>query len=196
VLQSGPCFSRRISVWSTQSLAEYWSPTGLMEHWKSVSLNDIPHFISQYIEWPASYPVDPVHLSVHESPFEEGLYTIWVYFRSEFKTTDCTILVSKYRLSLGSTSDASRPSCLQIFTTRVEGCANPTGDISYSGHTHIFDCVRRVQRVWALPELHAATNDTNNTVELRDVGDHVHVSTYSGALTYSTHKAIFVNYYL
>jgi hypothetical protein len=70
-----------------------------------------------------------------------------------------------------------------------------TCDISYSGHTEIFDSVDWVQRVLALSKLDGITNGSGHVINLPDQGDPVHVSAYSGALTYAMHYSIVINYY-
>jgi hypothetical protein len=184
-----------------QSLDEYWSPTDLMEQPKTVSLQDIPHCASEHIQWPSPYPAQPL-LSVHASPFQEGLYTIWVHFHSVGpELSDMPVLtVHKYRLSLSSGICASDLLCVRSFSIPIgRGCTN-IARISYSGHTQIYDCVARVQRVLALPELHGTTTSADDIIELPesepDSPNPVHISAYSGALTYSGYKTTLVNYYL
>lgn len=178
-----------------QSLDEYWSPADMGE-WKFISLKDIPHCVSEYIQWSSSYPARPV-LSVHASPFQEGLYTIWVHFHFTGPApSDMPVLtVYKYCLSLSSaTSDLL---CLRSFSAPVGRGYTDITHISYSGHTHIYDYVTGVHRVFALPELdRIITTGADDVIELPDSADQVHISTYSGALTYSTHEFILVDYYM
>lgn len=200
VIEPGPYFSScQMSVSAIQSLANYWTPTIMMNRCKSISLKDVAHSVSEHIRLPALY-VDPTfHLSVHESPFQEGSYTVWVYFHSDLATMGSPgfrVFSHKYRLSIGPKIGLS---CLRSFTPPGlvgTGYVNFTRDTSYSGYTEIFDAVKLVQRVLALPGPLEVTNDTVGVVELPGAGDYVHLSAYSGALTYSTRGAVFINYYL
>jgi hypothetical protein len=73
------------------------------------------------------------------------------------------------------------------------------GDISYAGHVAIFDYDgHRNQRILALMDLGGLTKEADATygnIDLQGSGDCMHISAYSGAVTYSTHDSIVVNYY-
>lgn len=191
----------RITVSSILSLAEHWSPTDLTEpRWKSLAITDLPQLVSDSIE---HHPARLVRLrmSAHVSPLCEDSYAIWVQVAPDlmYPTTLNISKFYKYTLSCPSTttSDPLRLS-LRSFASAERGYPI-FRDISYAGHIAIFDYERfRNRRVLALLDLDGITEAADATyghVDLPDTGDDVHISAYSGALTYSTHDSIVVNYY-
>ncbi|KIM84432.1 hypothetical protein PILCRDRAFT_6101 [Piloderma croceum F 1598] len=189
----------RISVIDIQSLAEYWMPIDSMEHWKSVAIQDILPLTSDIIHG-RCYHGPGFRLSAHESPLHEGLYVIWLFIPSRNMAlpdpTFCST-ICRYNLSCNPQGPGV-PNQLHLKSSmRTDTCYNVDRDISYAGHTEIFDYVRnRTQRVLSLPELHMIMNDNDGLVDLPDAGDHIHISAYSGALTYATHDSVVINYYL
>lgn len=147
-------------------------------------MEKIPH--------PADAGYLPLTMSVHESPLLEHDYAVWLSIYSSGTHSS----ICRYGLS---TSDGHLKVHLQsqIKVTGL-GCA-VQGEISFSGHTQLFDYVRdRTQRLISLEELEESVKDdggSGDVVELEDAGDHVHITAYSGALAYSTYKVVVVNYY-
>jgi hypothetical protein len=193
VIADEPSFAAaRFTVSSIHSLAEYWSPIDLMEQWKSVMLDDIPKLITEKFEHRLRR--DRLSMSAHASPFREGFYNLWISITEENISA-----IRKYTLSCPPAA-SKEPLHLSLRSfTRANRRYPIYGDISYSGHTEIFDIdLDRAQRVLALPELPEITEAADvkpGTVDLPDVGDIVHTSAYSGALTYCTPHSVVVNYY-
>lgn len=166
-----------------------------MQHWKSVAILDILPLTSDSIHC-RCYNGPGFRLSAHESPLHEGLYVIWLFIPSGNRalpdpTSYSTIC--RYNLSCNPQGPGV-PNQLHLKSSMRTDCYNVICDISYAGHTEIFH--NRTERVLSLPELHMVTNDNGGLVDLPDAGDHIHVSAYSGALTYSTHDSVVINYYL
>lgn len=169
-----------------------------MESWKFIPLGNIPHFASEHIQCPCLYPTLPL-MSVHASPLQEGLYTIWVHFHSSGpQVSDMPVLtVKKYLLSLNS---ATCPSEMLLLCMRSSSVPIGRGyvdirTITYAGHACIRDFGAQVQRILSVPELNMIDDDAD-VIELPGSGNDVHISAYSGALTYSMDESIVVNYYL
>lgn len=162
-------------------------------------MTDISHFISEYIQHPLLPHAVPF-MSIHASPFQEGLYKIWVHQVEVegLETNTRALTIGKYHLSLHPETCASkRLQFIRSFRGTVGRGYQYITHITYSGHTEIFDPQARVRRVFSLPELIMTTGDADdNVVELPDSEDYVHTSAYSGALTYPTSRSIVVNYYL
>jgi hypothetical protein len=195
-----PSSISRISVIDIQSLAEYWMPKDSIEHWKSVAILDILPLTSDSIHCPC-YSGPGFRLSAHESPLHAGMYVIWLCIPSGFTadhpdpTSSSTIC--RYGLSCNPKGPGVPYQLHLKSSAHTDTCYDVNRDISYAGHTEIFDYARnRTQRVLSLPELQTITNDNDGLVDLPDAGDHIHVSAYSGALTYATHDSVVINYYL
>ena len=176
-----------MKVWAIQSLAELWSTGDITDF---VQTRNISSLVEATIDLPASYSPRLLRLSIHDSPLCDDMSVIWVYVSSTRqdgshpKSFICKVIL--YR------SPSASPHLRLQSSTRVDGDYPVYRNISYSGHTEIFDSVNRVQRVLHLPEL---TNGSGHIIELPDQGDPVHVSAYSGALTYATHYSVVINYY-
>jgi hypothetical protein len=179
-----------MDVWAVQSFAEFWSPGHFIHQYRMVSTGHIPGLISATIQLPSCHAPRFIRLSAHSSPLREDLSVIWAYISSahqeglDYHTTTC-----KFSLIL---PPATPPQLHLRSSTCVEGnLKSPVyRDISYTGHTGIFDSARQVGRILAPVEPHGTTNGT-----LLGNGEPVHVSAYSGALTYATYDSIVVNYY-
>jgi hypothetical protein len=184
-----------MNVWTVESLTEFWCSVDFMEHCKAVPTKDVPRLLSDIIKLPSSHAPQFYRpkLSAYNSPLREDLFVIWAYIVStpaELSYPKSTIC--KFCLFL---PPAAPPQLHLRSSTCVEGKYPVFHDISYAGHAEVFDDINRIQRVLDLPELHRITNDRDGSIDLPDVGDFVHVSAYSGALTYATHYSVVVNYY-
>ena len=168
-----------------------------MDRWKSVRVLDILPLASESIEFPFPSRAGPC-ISAHESPLRQGLFVIWVYIllRSDSQRLPSTSITRKYLLSPNPTNNEPHQLKLQS-STFLQSAYSVIRHISYAGHIEFFDYSRnRTQRVLSLRELDRITDDSDGVVDLPDTGDHVHVSAYSGALTYATHRSVVINYYL
>jgi hypothetical protein len=181
-----------MDVWAIQSLAEFWSPGDFTGHYENYQTSDVPRLLQAAIQLPASHFPRFFRLSAHDSPLREDSSIIWVYISSQSRDLDCKSTICKFSLFL---PPSTSPQLRLRSSTCVEGEYEVFRDISYSGHTEIFDSTDRVQRVLALPELGGITNGSGHVIDLPDQGDPVHVSAYTGALTYATHYSVVVNYY-
>ena len=179
-----------MKVWAIQSLAELWS-TGDITHY--VRTRNVPCLVHATITLPASHSPQFICLSAHDSPLRDDLSVIWVYVSSARqngsypKSITCKFFLYQPPSTL--------PQLRLRSSTCVEGEYPVYHDISYAGHTEISDAVNWVQRILALPELPGITNDGGHIIDLPDQGDPVHLSAYSGALTYATQSSIVINYY-
>jgi hypothetical protein len=182
-----------MNVWTVESLTEFWCSVDFMEHCKAIPTWDIPPLLSDIIKLPSSHAprLFRSKLSAYNSPLREDLFVIWAYIVSG-EGSDRRSTICKFCLFLPS---AAPPQLHLRSSTCVEGKYLVFHDISYAGHTEVFDGINRIRRVLDLPELHRITNDRSGRIDLPDVGDFVHVSAYSGALTYATHYSVVVNYY-
>jgi len=170
-----------------------------MEQWKYVSILDILPLAFDNIECPPS-PYDEIRLSAHKSPVHEGLYVIWVCISSTSPSDSIqsTTTTLKYTLLL-LPNNPGAPYHLHLRSSiSVDPRHLVAHDISYAGHTELFYYFgnRTLLRVLSLPELHAITDDSDGMVDLPGSGGFIHLSAYSGALTYITDDSVVVNYYL
>jgi hypothetical protein len=183
-----------MDVWAVQSLAEFGfgSPGDFTHRYTTVQTNDVPRLLQATIQLPASHSPQFFRLSAHDSPLREDLSVIWAYISSACQGSDPKSTICKFSLF---TPPSTSPRLRLRSSTCVEGEYPVYRDISYSGHTEVFDSVDRVQRVLALPQLTGVPRGSGHIINLPDQGDPVHVSAYSGALTYATHYSVVVNYY-
>jgi hypothetical protein len=181
-----------MDVWAVQSLAEFWSPVHFPGQYENYQTSDVPRLLQATIQLPASHSPQIFRVSAHDSPLREDLSIIWVYISSTRLGLGHQCTICKFSLLV---PPLTSPQLRLRSSLCVEGEYLVHRDISYSGHTEIFDAFRRVQRVLALSELNGSTNGSGHVIDLPDQGDPVHVSVYSGALTYATHYSIVVNYY-
>ena len=188
-----------------------------------VSTKDVQPLVSETINTLETHNLRPHRLAVHECPVGDGdEYVIWVYCSPSSKESPpdggTRSFVYKYRLRLpsGSGEHGDRPSMQLLLVTSAKREWVVHSNISYAGHTGLFDWEGRHQRILALAELHltepaedvvkedhrgdddeAASMkiDHLERLELDGFGDCVDVSAYSGALTYSTKRDVVVKYY-
>lgn len=188
-----------IKVFSILSLEEYQSPPDPMELWKSIIFKDVPEVVFDKIEHCSSYDVR-FCMSSHASPLRNEFYNIWVSMGSPtdmFK--DGASAFCQYTLYCPLPA-SGEPAALSLRSLSFADKQYPTiRDISYAGHIEILD-LHQGHRVLALAELQRITeleagDATDDTVEIHGRGSHVHVSAYSGALTYCTPDSVIVNYY-
>lgn len=164
-------------VWNTDSFQPHWYRTDPVQLSHSVSIEDIPHLGSHTIDLHVPEGFSKIILSVHESPLREGSYIVWVW---TLHPRDSTLW--KFSLSLPSTSEQS---LLVQRSTSVIKDIGVDHMISYAGHsilwTRVIDCRGKF----------------GNEVELElpDCGNYVHLSAYSGAVTYSTKNSVVIQYH-
>jgi hypothetical protein len=124
----------------------------------------------------------------------------------------------KFRLRLpsGHAGHRDQPSMQLLLVTSAQREWPGEVDVTYAGHTEMFDWARQQRRILALAELHLTEQvedaakqdhrggddevtsmkiDNLEWLDLEDCGDYVHASAYSGALTYSTSREVIVKYY-
>ena len=188
-----PCASPgtcHMKVWAIQSLAGLWSTGDFTHDYQLFPTTNIPCMALATIDLPASYSPRVFRLSVHDSPLRGDLSVIWLYVSSARQdgSNPKSLICKVFLYRPPSTS----PQLQLRSSTCMDGECPVDRDISYAGHTEIFDSVDRVQRVLALPQL---ANGSGHIIDLPDQGDPVHVSAYSGALTYATHYSVVINYY-
>jgi len=126
-----------------------------------------------------------VHLGSHLSPLRHDSSTIWAVI-SAFSSTSDSRSVYKYRVSHGRPEPLSitpaRPP-VQIEQSHIpHGAYNIAYNISFPGFMNLVDRVLSPQGGMKAAELPAS-------------GHFVHMSAYSGALTYATWESILINYY-
>lgn len=191
-----------MSIYTTEYFAPLWFPND-PETEKSSNLAPITEaspLIIETIELESSYGIEiPLLLSAKESPVHENCYHIWTCIR--FRNLSGRFsLVHRYRFS----SRNSQPELIRRFTLEAQGQGSyrMVREVAFSGHTQVCEYRRnRTQRLLSLSELQenvnlrSKGNGDGDVVKLKGVGDFVHVSAYSGALTYSTRDSIVINYY-
>jgi hypothetical protein len=188
----------RITVSKIVSLADHWSPINAMDQWKSVALKDIPVLVSSKIESRPYYC--QFQMSAHASPICEDIYAIWVGIPIQDVPESAGLCVYKYTLSCPTNTSLELPKLsLQSIVSAPRPYSIDLFDISYAGHLALFDPRGyRTQRVLALRELDGLTKEADATYgnfDLRESGERIHISAYSGAVTYCTQQFIVVNYY-
>ncbi|KAJ7452650.1 hypothetical protein FB451DRAFT_1282771 [Mycena latifolia] len=120
---------------------------------------------------------------VHASPIRNGEYRIWLYNSYYLVNTQPYGSFWSYRLSIAP----GRPP-----QWHERPMAPSRGDayyvaMTYSGHVLLFTNSRSLIIRIAAPE--------SGEVDLAGHGQHVQVSPYSGAITYSTHNSIVIRYF-
>jgi hypothetical protein len=209
-----------IDVFSEQSLAELWSPGGLVATWNPVPPGDIPKVCSETIELSSSSArlLTDLRLSAHRSPLHEATYRIWMYALSFglHPGPVWTTIVAKFHLSLPPPPNlsASPNSSPHLHVQSIwRGGSNYRIDynVSYSGHIAGQDQDHRDHldnRVLMLSEVSRGEladsgywNDDNGNwdddrTDLPCKKASVHVSEYSGALTYPSDDKIVIKYYI
>ncbi|RDB28118.1 hypothetical protein Hypma_001468 [Hypsizygus marmoreus] len=129
-------------------------------------------------------------LSAHPSPLREDSSTLWVLTSSDQPKSS----FYKYRILHPKTG----PPSIELVATRDVNKAYPLSDeainVSYAGNVEIFRYSRQQEYFFSL-----ASNGDHTNIDLPDRGTYIHMSPYSGALTYVTEdvwdEKIFVNYY-
>ena len=193
-----------------------------------VSMKEVQSMVSETIDISETHSLRLHRLAVHECPMGDGdEYIIWVYCSSSSTESRCGEFspddgfrssVYKYRLRLPSGRGGNRdqPSLQLLLVTGAQREWPVHVDVSYAGHTEIFEWARLQHGILALAELHLADQrddlakqdhrddddeatsiktDNLERLELGGCGDYVHVSAYSGALTYSTYLEVVVDYF-
>jgi hypothetical protein len=191
----------RITVSSILSLADYWSPTNAMNQWKSVALKDIPFLVSSEIDSSPDPGRSSLRISAHASPLCEDMYAIWVYTVTQRIAKGVTSsTVYKYTLSCPSSTSLEPPKLSLQSTVLASRPYSILSHISYSGHVATSHNGYQVERVLALRDLGHYKREVDTMygkVGLRGLRDHwhLHISAYSGAVTYCTEQFIIVSYY-
>jgi hypothetical protein len=194
----------RIDVFTEQSLEEFWSPIGPEAARNIVVPGDISRICSETIELPTPYRGELPRLSAHRSPLHEGIYRIWMS-TSPYNNglPPPATVIARFHLSLPSSprSLSANPTSsprLQLQTFWRARCHYLIDlDISYSGHTVGHFSGHRVYLALSpfFSRLSEQQDSSDWVVDLPHAMYPVHVSDYSGALTYATSHSILVNYY-
>ncbi|GLB43709.1 hypothetical protein LshimejAT787_1402210 [Lyophyllum shimeji] len=125
-------------------------------------------------------PHASAHLASNLSPLREDTSTIWAFISTAAPVDGVT--VHKYRVS----HPHSKPLSITPMSSPVR---RGQPQISHEVHDVSFPGFMNVRTHVMSPELGF------KPVELPDSGDHVHMSAYSGALTYATWQKVVINYY-
>jgi len=157
-----------------------------------------------------------LRLSVHASPLQDGLFIIWVVVDDS-----TTVAIQKYNLTSLASRGSLRLSLKRKETCTSRGGrfhVSKDSSISYAGHACVPSDGSRLRDMWPLMDYISYTNDA----EMRLVRDkrrennlqpapqpvalswhgsvpvpksHVHLSAYSGALTFCKGGQIVISYY-
>ena len=182
-----------MDVWAVQSLTKFWSPGDFTDGHEVTQTADVPRLVQATIELPASHSPCFFHLSAHDSPLREDFSVFWVYISSAHNgCSDPRSTIRKFSLYL---APSTSPQLQLLSSTCLEGQYPVYSDISYSGHTVIFNSVSRIHQLLALPELDGIATGNGHIICDPDEENPVHISAYGGALTYATQHSVVVNYY-
>ncbi|RDB21907.1 hypothetical protein Hypma_010969 [Hypsizygus marmoreus] len=170
-----------IWIWSIESLFES------IEH--SPRITDIAPVMKVAVEGVIVHQA--YRLSVHPSPLWKDSSTLWVLVSST-RSNPPASLFHKYRISHPK---GGLLSVNLVSTTKVDK-AYPISDrllnVSHAGNVEVFD--NREEHFFSL-----TSPGEHIDIDLPDRGNYIHMSPYSGALTYVTNdvydEKIFVNYY-
>ncbi|RDB26462.1 hypothetical protein Hypma_006030 [Hypsizygus marmoreus] len=167
-----------VRLWPIETLLE--APDGAL-------IDSIAPLATEPIELNALNASVTFRLSAHLSPLRTDQSILWVLVSS---LSPLLALVRKYHVSHYA---GQRPTirCVKAWerTDTVIYVPRDTSRISYAGYAETF---------WALKNYIYSLGPPNvesTVVRLLGRGDHMHMSAYSGALTYATHESVVVNYY-
>jgi len=193
-------------------------------NWPPVTIDEFWVLVSETIDIPKTHIVGTHQLAVHESPMADGdEYVVWVcydsstFIRDLGRREDWKVSAFKFRLKLsaGQGGNENKPSMQQLLATDLDRRLSIDPTMTCAGHVLLNDWSSSTRRLLSMaelqayqplkgenlirngnddPSMHMSTYDIAKLV-MEGSGDHVHVSAYSGALTYSTAQEIVVNYY-
>jgi hypothetical protein len=168
-----------------QSLEAYWTPTALMGQCEPIPVTDIAAVISESMGSPStSRPT----IYAHTSPFQKNSYTIWIRTRIE----NVQSMIHKFMLRLPPASLTYLPHLSLQWSLRWDH--RTFNAIPYAGQALYGGDIS----VLALSKLDIMS--VRETIWWRRLGipkerHTVHISNYSGAITYSMGDSITINYY-
>jgi hypothetical protein len=189
----------RVDVWAERSLAEFWCPCGLAATWDPIPIGNIPKLYSEIIELSSFRRARNLCLSAHCSPLHEGTYKFWIRVSFHFTRRNngpaYAYTPGKFRLSMPFPSLSLSSSLYLLLQRPASHRYSIYHDVSYSGHTYV--CVANVvgPRVQVLRSPESWSDWESHSTTLLDKDGRLHMSEYSGALTYTTGDSVFVNYY-
>ncbi|KAJ7229531.1 hypothetical protein B0H12DRAFT_225177 [Mycena haematopus] len=176
--------AQQIHLISNDTVGTYWTPIihmdGAMES-TPVLAHDIPKLSTlEDIHNEQSFN----NMYVHESPIREGDYRVWIY-GTIFATKAGGLL--SYRVSIPN--NTNHQWCQR--TPSMESGSLFRYSISYHGHYVLY---RRAQG-YVISAAASLASPRPARVDMPSCGDHIDVGPYSGAVTYSTHSSIVIQYY-
>lgn len=162
-------------IWDLKSFKDHWSSADAQ--CRALAIRDISHLACHTIDICVPMGLTEIVLSALESPLLDDLYTVWLYMSHHQGST-----ISKCTLALPPTR---KPSLRLQHSTSALNNVGIDRKISYAGHSlvwnHILSCGGEL--------------GDKVEVKLQGCGDYIHLSAYSGGLTYSTRDSIIIKYY-
>lgn len=160
-----------------------------------ISLDDLPPLLSLVN---TIYPPYSPHLrvSAHACPLHDGnVYIIWACTSPDPSLHAATV-IHRYRLFLNPANPRIVVDTTGISFDQVHRALLTSG-ISYSGHSLVRAAPPNTQRrivYWG--ERTSKKDDPRNFVDIPHSFNNVHVSAYTGALTYSAGDDAVIDYFL
>ncbi|RDB16095.1 hypothetical protein Hypma_003393 [Hypsizygus marmoreus] len=178
---------RTMSESSSMLDIRLWPIETLLEAQDGALIDSIAPLATEPIELNVPNASVTFRLSAHLSPLRTNQSTLWVLVSS---LSPLLALVRKYHVSHYA---GQRPTirCVKAWerTDAVIYVPCDTSRISYAGYAETFWA--RKNYIYSL----GRPNVESTVVRLLGRGDHMHMSAYSGALTYATHESVVVNFY-
>ncbi|KAF9467178.1 hypothetical protein BDZ94DRAFT_58203 [Collybia nuda] len=177
-----------VHIWRTDYLTSEVHP-------HSVSLINLPPLLS-LVNTVVPHYSPHLRVSAHACPLREGnVFIIWACVSPDDITHSATV-IHRYYLSLDPTNPR-----LVVDSTGISfdpaHRALLTSGISYTGHSMVRGAPASTQRrivYWG--ERTSKKDDHRNFINIPHSFNNVHVSAYSGALTYSVGDDVIVDYFL
>jgi hypothetical protein len=176
----------RLAVVPVESLASNWAPVHDVDKPSNIiEADDLSLIQSEPLSLEAEIQLS--QLSVHESPIRPGLFRILLYLEGRdflrLRVFDLAITSSGVQLS-------PKPSMTTLWAEEI--ITSGSGEIAFSGHTLLWH-----EGDWSIssPKQTQIKDTSCGAVNLEGHGDHLDLSPYSGALTYSTKEAVVILYY-
>ncbi|KAJ7506841.1 hypothetical protein B0H11DRAFT_2219520 [Mycena galericulata] len=177
---------QELSVYAVAALSKYWAPLQMDEPMDTniVPFSIIPKVLIDTMDVTSGL-IDlrlPM-LAAFPDPLEHGAHRVWLYIPYHSKKNARRALLCVYRLILPTVTSVGRSHITWRRRERITAPLNYDFEFTYSGHMHV-----------ALGIVTPGVLDAVVEIDLANRGDHVHVTPYSGALTYATSREVLVSF--
>ncbi|KAJ7284194.1 hypothetical protein C8J57DRAFT_1710437 [Mycena rebaudengoi] len=186
----GPPEDDRITVIPIDSLESHWMPVESVSEPVNIIHDDrLLLYCAPLV--PGEY--EETRLSVHESPIRRGRFKIFL----QLKGSDSIVLRiyhlfshdDRVHLCLRSTTLTRQLEREEIYPIFLSGAAS-----SFSGHTVLHDELGEKPEIYSSVDI-ASSRRILHLHDEHDPADYVHISAYTGALTYFANSDVVIEYY-